>query len=146
MPVARPRPCREPGCPALVVGGGYCDAHRPVEQQREQERDRNRASAAKRGYSSRWRKARATFLARSPLCAACSTDERPVAASDVDHKIPPRLREALDSGDAEAIARAQALFWDTSNWQGLCGPCHSAKTAREDGGFGNRALRRKAEE
>jgi 5-methylcytosine-specific restriction protein A len=29
------------------------------------------------------------------------------------------------------------LFWDRSNWQGLCHPCHSAKTATEDGGFGN---------
>ncbi|MEK4520001.1 hypothetical protein NSS64_32480 [Paenibacillus sp. FSL H8-0122] len=29
------------------------------------------------------------------------------------------------------------LFWDRSNWQGLCGPHHSDKTVREDGGFGN---------
>jgi len=26
---------------------------------------------------------------------------------------------------------------DGSNWQTLCVPCHSAKTATEDGGFGN---------
>jgi len=26
---------------------------------------------------------------------------------------------------------------DGSNWQTLCVPCHSAKTARENGGFGN---------
>lgn len=26
---------------------------------------------------------------------------------------------------------------DGSNWQTLCAPCHSAKTATEDGGFGN---------
>nr|WP_313208501.1 HNH endonuclease [Stenotrophomonas geniculata] len=26
---------------------------------------------------------------------------------------------------------------DGSNWQTLCVPCHSTKTAREDGGFGN---------
>ena len=25
---------------------------------------------------------------------------------------------------------------DGSNWQTLCAPCHSAKTATEDGGFG----------
>ena len=31
-----------------------------------------------------------------------------------------------------------ALFWDQTNWQPLCNGCHSAKTAREDGGFGNR--------
>ena len=32
----------------------------------------------------------------------------------------------------------QALFWNASNWQALCKRCHDAKTAREDGGFGNR--------
>ncbi|WP_418010796.1 HNH endonuclease [Pandoraea pnomenusa] len=26
---------------------------------------------------------------------------------------------------------------DGSNWQTLCKPCHSAKTSKEDGGFGN---------
>ncbi|VVE50985.1 hypothetical protein PMO31116_04653 [Pandoraea morbifera] len=26
---------------------------------------------------------------------------------------------------------------DGSNWQTLCVPCHSAKTAKENGGFGN---------
>ena len=30
------------------------------------------------------------------------------------------------------------LFWDSSNWQGLCAKCHGIKTASEDGGFGNR--------
>lgn len=31
-----------------------------------------------------------------------------------------------------------ALFWDkVNNWMGLCKPCHSKKTATEDGGFGN---------
>ena len=29
------------------------------------------------------------------------------------------------------------LFWDQDNWQPLCKPCHSRKTATEDGGFGN---------
>lgn len=31
------------------------------------------------------------------------------------------------------------LFWDPNNWQSMCDPCHSKKTATEDGGFGNRA-------
>lgn len=30
-----------------------------------------------------------------------------------------------------------SLFWDRTNWQGLCKQCHSRKTAAEDGGFGN---------
>lgn len=74
-------------------------------------------------YAGRWRKARLTFLAREPLCRACAKRGRTTAATEVDHEIPHK-------GD-------QALFWDTSNWQPLCNSCHSAKTAREDGGFGN---------
>ena len=33
--------------------------------------DRQRPSAARRGYGPRWRRARAAFLAQHPLCAAC---------------------------------------------------------------------------
>ncbi|WP_260427988.1 hypothetical protein [Burkholderia stagnalis] len=43
----------------------------------------------------------------------------------VDHRIPHR-------GDP-------ALFWDQSNWCAMSKPCHDAKTAREDGGFGNQS-------
>ncbi|WP_232338165.1 MULTISPECIES: HNH endonuclease [Bordetella] len=56
--------------------------------------------------------------------------------------MPHRLGQALDAGNQDLIAVAQRLFWDTSNWQGLCWSCHSIKTAREDGGFGHPALRR----
>ncbi|MEC7815831.1 HNH endonuclease signature motif containing protein [Marinobacter alkaliphilus] len=59
----------------------------------------------------------------NPLCAECSRQGRITAATDVDHIIPHR-------GDLK-------LFWSRSNWQSLCHPCHSRKTAREDGGFGN---------
>ncbi|MGA6536930.1 HNH endonuclease signature motif containing protein [Stenotrophomonas sp. NPDC101269] len=49
---------------------------------------------------------------------------RTTAASHVDHR----------DGDSRNN--------DLSNLQGLCRPCHSAKTAREDGGFGNRRASR----
>ena len=42
------------------------------------------------------------------------------AATVVDHVIPHK-------GD-------KALFWDTSNWQAMCAPCHSSKTVKEDMG------------
>lgn len=82
-----------------------------------------RKTTAQRGYGGRWQKARATFLARSPLCVECAKQDRTTAATVVDHIVPHK-------GD-------QGLFWDTSNWQSLCKPHHDAKTAREDGGFGN---------
>jgi 5-methylcytosine-specific restriction enzyme A len=90
-----------------------------------QQVDERRGSAAERGYGSRWRKARATFLSRHQLCECdeCRAQHRLLPASVVDHKTPHR-------GD-------QTLFWDTSNWQALSKPCHDRKTASEDGGFGN---------
>ena len=48
---------------------------------------------------------------------------RTVPAVDVDHIRPHK-------GDP-------TLFWDPQNWQSLCKPCHSAKTVKQDGGFGN---------
>jgi len=51
-----------------------------------------------------------------PLCVACEGKGMVTAANEVDHIVPHR-------GD-------QALMWDEANWQALCKPCHSAKTAR----------------
>jgi 5-methylcytosine-specific restriction protein A len=79
--------------------------------------DRERPSAARRGYGPRWRRARAAFLARHPLCAACRAQGCVVQATVVDHVVPHR-------GD-------QRLFWDETNWAPACKPCHDAKSARE---------------
>lgn len=64
-------------------------------------------------WSKQWRQIRAFILDRDPFCP-CG---RP--ATDVDHR----------DGDATNN--------DPENLQGLCRSCHSRKTAREDGGFGN---------
>jgi 5-methylcytosine-specific restriction endonuclease McrA len=85
---------------------------------------RSDKSSTKRGYGYRWQKARSAYLSKSPLCVICKKSGIFTAAVDLDHIIPHR-------GD-------MALFWDQSNWQGLCKSCHSEKTAREDVGFGNR--------
>jgi hypothetical protein len=67
------------------------------------------------------------FLARRPLCVACMEWSRVTPARVVDHVVPHR-------GDTR-------LFWDESNWQALCKPCHDFKTATEDGGMGSAAVR-----
>jgi 5-methylcytosine-specific restriction protein A len=79
--------------------------------------DRQRPSAARRGYGPRWRRARAAFLARHPLCIQCQAKECIEPSTTVDHVVPHR-------GD-------QKLFWDEANWAALCKLCHDAKTARE---------------
>lgn len=118
--LAAPRPCRHPGCRQLT-SDGQCDAHR---KQAQREQDQRRGSAASRGYDSKWKIARAYYLRKHPLCVGqeCKADHRVTPATVVDHIIPHK-------GDKQ-------LFWDSDNWQPLCKPCHDAKTAREDGGFG----------
>lgn len=81
-----------------------------------------RDTAHRRGYSVRWRAARARYLALHPLCVKCAAERYVKPATVVDHIKPHK-------GDP-------ALFWDVSNWQSLCKTHHDQKTAREDGGFG----------
>lgn len=96
-----------------------------------------RGTAHERGYTSAWAKARAGYLAKHPLCLHCMEEGRVVAASVVDHITNHKLKAAMDSGDAAAIVKAKALFWDSeSNWQSLCKPHHDRKTATEAGAFG----------
>jgi len=91
--------------------------------------ENRRAKTAERGYGGRWQRLRKLHLARFPLCVACQAKGIIQVATDVDHHVAHR-------GDV-------FLFWDESNWRSLCASCHSSKTAREDGGFGNRhAVRR----
>lgn len=75
-----------------------------------------RESSARRGYDSRWKRARLGFLAKHPLCMECARFNHVTAATVVDHKVPHR-------GD-------MALFWDKSNWQSLCKSCHDRHKQR----------------
>lgn len=130
MPNAAPRPCLHPGCGALVRdGSGRCPKHhdvkRQADKQQQRQYDKERGSSSQRGYGSRWRKARAAYLCAHPLCEVCLKQGLVVPAEVVDHIVPHK-------GD-------QGLFWDSSNWQALCKPCHDAKTSREDGGWGRGA-------
>lgn len=67
-------------------------------------------------YGRRWRRARAMFLARNPLCLECAKAGTDAAATVVDHIEPHR-------GD-------KVKFWDESNWQPLCKEHHDLKTIR----------------
>jgi len=122
MPYLPQRPCKQPGCPHLTNDkSGYCDQHKPAQQRL---RDAQRGSANERGYTYQWHKRRTLYLKENPLCAECLKENRITAAEVVDHIKPHK-------GD-------QGLFWDESNWQSLCRPCHDKKTAAEDGAFGNK--------
>lgn len=114
-------PCSKPGC-SILTREKYCEKHRA-----EMSAQVPRESAAKRGYNFKWRSESKKYLSEHPWCAQCAKKNIRMAAVLVDHKTPHK-------GD-------QRLFWNKANWQGLCWSCHSKKTAKEDGGFGN--LRKK---
>lgn len=124
-PPRAPRPCAEPGCPELVQGR-RCKAHAQAQWRRY---DEARGTAAQRGYTARWSRARGRFLAKHPFCGHCKAEDQVTVATEVDHIVP------VDGAD-------DPLFWDESNWQGLCGTHHRRKTAREQGAGPARAPRR----
>jgi len=110
MPHAPKRPCRHPGCPALV-NGRFCDTHLA---EHNRTFDRDRGTAAQRGYDARHRRWRALVLARYPICVDCGM--RP--STEADHVIP------LEQGGD----------WSLENGRGRCKGCHSRKTRRENMG------------
>jgi 5-methylcytosine-specific restriction protein A len=60
-----------------------------------------------------WRKARTEFLTTRPYCRMCGSN-----ANVVDHIIPHRGNDRL--------------FWDRTNWQPLCTPCHNRVKQRQE--------------
>ncbi|MCL7744359.1 HNH endonuclease [Guyparkeria hydrothermalis] len=72
-----------------------------------------------RTNSRRWRKIRAAFLREHPLCQECEKSGLVTPAKVVDH---------VDGNSHNN---------SPDNFAALCASCHSRKTARQDGGFGN---------
>ncbi|MBS9781465.1 MAG: HNH endonuclease [Gammaproteobacteria bacterium] len=77
-----------------------------------------RQSANRRGYNSKWQKARKAYLASNPLCVFCKEKGIIKSATVIDHIIPHK-------GD-------MLLFWDKSNWQPLCKRCHDSDKQRAE--------------
>ena len=114
-------PCRQPGCPVLVVRG-YCLHHARTAPSADYQR-RRRADALKgegRQFYSMpaWRALRAAVLREQPRCIDCG------ARSQVaDHVIPRR--------------ECPELAMELRNLVARCKSCHDRRTARQGGGFGN---------
>ncbi|WIW52052.1 HNH endonuclease [Mesorhizobium mediterraneum] len=114
MPNAPDRLC---SCGKRVRYGCLC----ACQVARRQAAEEKRLTPRQRGYSKKWDVEAKAFLSLpvNRLCA-CGCGR---ASQMVDHKIPHR-------GNPQ-------LMWDRSNWQPMTTACHSRKTAKHDGGFGN---------
>lgn len=117
MPFAAKVPCR--GC-NRPVKSGFCA--RCIAQGKGKE---TRPTSTKRGYGSKWQKAREAWLKKHPMAVDWFGDHegREFEAEVVDHVIPHK-------GDMK-------LFWDSGNWQGLTERDHDRKTALESGAAGH---------
>lgn len=78
----------------------------------------DKRTSSERGYNSRWRKARESYLKSHPLCVMCEEQNKIVVATVVNHIIPHK-------GD-------QSLFWDKSNWQAVCKLHHDSTIQRQE--------------
>ena len=108
------RPCRHPGCSALVRDG-YCDAHRP---KRTNDRSQEAQSWRWMYRTDKWLdELRPEQLLREPFCRECAKRGIRTRATDVD-----RIVDHKGNWD---------MFCDPTNLESLCHSCHSRKTARE---------------
>ena len=87
--------------------------------QTAQERDHRQSKRLYATNSRVWRAIRLEQLQHEPLCRACMVSKRVTPANEVDHV------------DGDSYNNKP------SNLQSLCKPCHSYKTVKEQGGFGN---------
>lgn len=108
------RVCPSIGCSNIVSGSDrYCES---CSKDRERVDNARRNPENKKIYSRAWQKIRADYLKHFPFCVDCGE-----LASEVDHLIPIK----------------QGGTHDHENLRSRCKKCHSRKTAKNDGGFGN---------
>jgi len=112
MAVLPKTPCRKCGV-ATVNRNYYCDAHQSlvfgwVKTQAGR-------TTKQRGYAGNWPRLVAQVKRRDKVCVICNLNGFCSPAQEVDH-IKPKSRGGTD---------------DLVNLQGLCRPCHKAKTQRE---------------
>lgn len=108
MPRA-PKPCGHPGCTNLATHGNRCDEHHRAHNWTRYPSARNTILTDRE--REQFRRA---VLRRDRTCKACHS--RP--ATEADHIVPIAAGGTNDP---------------TTNGQGLCSPCHAAKTRAERG-------------
>jgi 5-methylcytosine-specific restriction enzyme A len=122
MPGRAYRICAKAGCNKLSVGK-YCAIHagHDARQRKALDVERSADPIRKLYFTATWLATRRIVLARDRICAKCKRAFTTVC----DHVIAARQWVAQHNGDLES-------FFDDSNLQGLCKPCHDTKKAVEE--------------
>jgi 5-methylcytosine-specific restriction protein A len=121
MPTRPRSPCAQPRCPNLALPGKrYCALDQPAHYR---EQDAARGSAARRGYDAAWRRYRAWYIPRHPVCyfPGCG-----VPTQEIHHVLP--------------VDTCPEFLFTEENCLPCCKRHHSAITAKEQSfGRGGRA-------
>ena len=135
VPTAAPkRPCRKPGCPALV-SSGYCAAHamavptaRSIYDSTKRKDNPALALAARIRNGTQWQKVRAIHARTEPLCRDPFGDHSgyPAPRAHGHHVLP--------------LATHPHLAYDLGNLASLCVACHRKVEAMERAGQPTQAL------
>jgi 5-methylcytosine-specific restriction protein A len=107
MPYKPPKPCGYRNCPELTRGR-YCDVHAKLETQWYGKYERDPKTNKRYGWT--WKKIRAAFIKKNPLCVLCNCKGKLTLATTVHHK-----KKLADGGTHEY-----------SNLMSLCASCHSS--------------------
>lgn len=126
MPSAPRKPCRTCG---QLTNGTYCEKHQKKKEAevvvQRIKYDKERGTAASRGYNYRWSKYSEQYRKDHPLCVMCEAKGKVVLTECVDHII------AVNGPD-------DPLFWEPTNHQGLCNTCHNIKSEAEGNRYNNK--------
>ena len=87
----------------------------PLPDEQRRRFDRERGSAASRGYDRTWQRFRDAFLMSHPLCSDC---------------LPKQVTPAIEVHHIKRLRDAPELRLVEANCLGLCKAHHSARTAR----------------
>ncbi|MEV0586338.1 HNH endonuclease signature motif containing protein [Nonomuraea sp. NPDC050310] len=112
MPKRAPRRCTAAGCPNHATDG-RCPQHRHPPRRTQ---GKPRPSSYQQGYDAAWAELSKRIRRQRPICETPRCSE---PSKHVDH---------IDGDNTNN---------EEWNLQALCHPCHSRKTAKHDGGFGN---------
>jgi len=116
------KPCREPGCSAIVASGAWCELHRRPDEARRWER-----------YGPAWRRRARAYLRRHPVCEwPTRMGERGVTVNDM------RCREPAAECDHIWPVKAATGRETDAELQALCSHHHSYKTQVFDRGITRR--------
>jgi|LSQX01.3.fsa_nt_gb 5-methylcytosine-specific restriction protein A len=78
-------------------------------------------------WSTAWRRLRASYIRRYPLCAHCLQQGRNTPTQEIDHIKPINPLDAFDTRDGQ-----YGNPLDEDNLQPLCKSCHAKKTGSKE--------------